>query len=296
MAKKRRSSKTRKQASVKLNWNNKTLEKVARYFLYSEGRLSKDQIIEIGNQTLFHKLKSGGYIEEVKNTDKGVFKTTEKLRNQYKTNIDAKARFSGSGSTEHSKGVYNIVKILPHSIIMDGKIQTEEDLKDEFKKLKKKKEFKASVASYREKLNTDKINLIDKYKKELQNTPKNRQALLKAHYIKEIEKIDYRLKVLDDKKRGVSHSDFRVIATKEQAEEILRNLQEERDRFEDIYYINQFDKAIDKLQNIIIKAEPTQEIRINFEVITKNYEARDIIAKENYEVITGQEMIFLPTY
>ncbi|WFA09589.1 hypothetical protein [Tissierella sp. Yu-01] len=293
---KRRSSKAQKQSKVKLNWNNKTLEKVARYFLYSEGRLSKDQIIEIGNQTLFHKLKSGGYIEEVKNTDKGVFKTTEKLRNQYKTNIDAKVRFSGSGSTEHSKGVYNMVKILPQSIIMDGKLQTEEDLKEEFKKLKKKKEFKASVTSYREKLNTDKLNFMANYKKELQNTPKNRQALLKAHYTKEIEKIDYRLKVLDDKKRGISHSDFRVIATKDQAEEILKNLQEERDRFEDAYYINQFDKAIDKLQTIIGRAEPTQEIRINFEIVTKNYEARDIIAKENYGIITGQEMIYIPAY
>ncbi|WP_353096108.1 hypothetical protein [Tissierella praeacuta] len=296
MSKRRRSTKTRKQASVKLNWNNKTLEKVARYFLYSEGRLSKDQIIEIGNQTLFHKLKSGGYIEEVKNTDKGVFKTTEKLRNQYKVNIDGNTRFSGSGSTEHSKGVYNVVKLLPVDIIMKGNIQTEEDLKDEFKKLKKKKEFKASITSYREKLNSNKINLTTNYKKELQNTPKDRQALLKAHYTKEIEKVDYILKVLDDKKRGVSHSDFRVIATKDQAEEILKNLQSERDRHEDNYYINQFDKAIDKLQNIISRTEPTQEIKINFEVVTKNYEARDIIAKENYEVIAGQEMIFIPAY
>ncbi|MDU5082840.1 hypothetical protein [uncultured Tissierella sp.] len=292
----RRSTKARKQASVKLNWNNKTLEKVARYFLYSEGRLSKDQIIEIGNQTLFHKLKSGGYIEEVKNTDKGVFKTTEKLRNQYKVNVDSNARFSGSGSTEHSKGVYNIVKLLPQNIIMQGKIQTEEDLKDEFKKLKKKKEFKTNVTSYREKLNSDKINLIAKYKKELQGTPKSRQALLKAHYTKEIEKIDYRLKVLGDTKRGISHSDFRVIATREEAEELLINLQLERDKFEDSYYIARFDRAIDKLQNIISGAEPTQEIQINFEIITKNYEARDIIAKENYEVVTGEEMIFLPAY
>ncbi len=292
---KRRSSKTRKQASVKLNWSNKTLEKVARYFLYSEGRLSKDQIIEIGNQTLYQKLKAGGFIEEVK-TDKGVFKTTEKLRNHYKVNIDSNARFSGSGSTEHSKGVYNIIKLIPTNIIMEGKIQTEEDLKDEFKKLKKKKEFKASIASYREKLNTEKLNLMAKYKKELQNAPKSRQALVKAHYTKEIEKIDYRLKVLDDKKRGISHSDFRVIATRDQAQEILRNLQEERDRFDDSYYINRFDKAIEKLQNIINRAEPTQEIKINFEIVTKNYEARDIIAKENYEIVTGQEMIFIPAY
>lgn len=293
---KRRSTKARKQASVKLNWNNKTLEKVARYFLYSEGRLSKDQIIEIGNQTLFHKLKSGGYIEEVKNTDKGVFKTTEKLRNQYKVNVDSNARFSGSGSTEHSKGVYNVIKLLPQNIIMQGKIQTEEDLKDEFKKLKKKKEFKANITNYREKLNTDKFNLMAKYKKELQDTRKNRQALLKAHYSKEIEKIDYILKVLDDKKRGISHSDFRVMTNKDQAEEILKNLQLERDRFEDNYYINQFDKAIDKLQNIISRAEPTQEIKLNFEIVTKNYEARDLLAKENYEIITGQEMVYIPAY
>lgn len=296
MSKKRRSSKSKKQANVKLNWNNKTLEKVARYFLYSEGRLSKDQIIQIGNKTLFHKLKSGGFIEEVKNTDKGIFKTTEKLRNQYKVNVDSNAKFSGSGSTEHSKGVYNVIKMLPIDIVMKGNIQTEEFLKDEFKKIKNKKVFKTNLLNYKKKLNKDKNNLIDKYNKKLPSTPKDKQALLKAHYSKETEKIDYTLKVLDDNKRGISHSDFRVNATKGQAEEILKSLQEQRDKFEESYYIERFNIAIDKLQNIILKSGISEKIRLNFEIVTKSYEARDIIAKENYEIITGQEMIFLPAY
>lgn len=291
----KRSTKAKKQAGVKLNWSNPTLEKVARFFLYSEGRLTKDQIIEIGNQTLFQKLKSGGFIEEVKNTDKGIFKTTEKLKNQYKSNVDANAKFTGSGSSNHSRGVFNIIKMLPGDIVMKGNIRTEEFLKDEFKLLKKRKQFKENQANYRDKLNKERTNLIAQYKKEKISTPANKQAILKAQYSKEIEKIDYRLKIFNDKK-GISPADFRVIATKDQAEEILKNLQDQRDRFDKAYYINQFDKAIDKLQSMISKAEPTKTININFEVITDTYEAKDIIAKENYEITTGEEMIFIPAY
>lgn len=295
MAKTRRSSKARKQANVKLNWKNKTLEKVARYFLYSEGRLSKDQIIEIGNQTLYQKLKAGGYIEEVKNTDKGIFKTTDKLRSQYKVNIDSNARFSGSGSTEHSKGVYNVINLLPNNIIMEGKIQTEEYLKDEFKMLKREEEFKTNLQSYKDKLHNDKIELTTKYHKDLENTQEDKKALLKAEYLKEVEQIDYKLKILNDKNRGISNPDFRVIALRDQTEEILRNLRNERDTLDSNYRINQFNEAIAKIETIISKTE-TREISLNFEVITKNYEARDIIAKENYEIITGQEIIYIPSY
>ena len=296
MARKRRSSKSRKQSKVKLNWNNKTLEKVARYLLYSEGRLSKDQIIEIGNQTLFYRLKSGGYIEEVKNTDKGIFKTTDKLRSQYKTNIDANARWSGSGSTEHSKGVYNVINLLPENIIMEGKIQTEEFLKDEFKMFKRQEEYKTNLQNYKNKLNSDKMELVAKYNKDLKETPIDRQALLKASYDKKIEQIDYRLKVLNDNNRGISNPDFRVIASRDQTKEILENLRNERDNIDNANKIDRFNIAINKIENIISRVGATQEIQLNFEVITENYEARDIIAKENYEVITGQEMIYIPTY
>lgn len=296
MAKKRRSSKARKQANIKLNWKNKTLEKVARYFLYSEGRLSKEQIIEIGNQTLYQKLKAGGYIEEVKNTDKGIFKTTDKFRNQYKVNIDSNARFSGSGSSEHSKGVYNVINMLPDGIIMEGKIHTEEFLKDELKIFKREMEFKTNLQNYKDRLNNDKMELTTKYNNDLKNTPEDKQALLKAGYLKEVEQIDYRLKVLNDNKRGISNPDFRVIASRDQAKEILCNLRNERDTLDSRHKVNKFNEAIGRIQNIISRSETTREISLNFEIITDNYEARDIIAKENYEIITGQEMIYIPTY
>ncbi|MGF7058669.1 hypothetical protein [Brassicibacter mesophilus] len=285
MAKKRRSGSARRKAKQKANWKREENKLLGRQFQYGENILHKDDIIRLVGKNEYYILKKGGYLEAIQNAEKGHFKSTEKFRREFKLHVDGKAKFGGSGSTVHAKGVNNIINILPDKAKLEGRVSNETELKDEFKQLKTTDAYKIALKEEKERLENQIKQIENDYRA---------HKIDEATYLIDRRNTRNDLKIINDNKRGVSHSDFRVKLTRNEAEETLERLRDERLKVSESYR-KQFDKAIVKMENIISRSTTTS-IELNIEIVTANYEYKDIKAKENYETLTGKEIIYLPAY
>lgn len=151
--------KTKTKKKWKPNWKSPIIKELGDLFLFSEGRLTKQKIIETVGEDIYKNLKDYGFIVEVKSSkNPDVMKTTMRFRKGYNTYIDPTAKWSGTGSTNHSKGMAMIYSLLPSTVKKDRRIECENKLKEELKKLK---EDKITKMKYRE--------MGQKYNKEVYN-------------------------------------------------------------------------------------------------------------------------------
>jgi len=285
MPKKRRSGSARRKAKNKANWQREENKLLGRQFQYGENILHRDDIINIVGKNEYYNLKKGGYLEAIQKAEKGHFKSTEKFRKEFKLHVDGKAKFGGSGSTVHAKGVNNIIKLLPDKVKLEARVSNEVELKEEFKKIKATEAYRMALKEERERLENQLKKIENDYRA---------HKIDEATYLIDRRNTRNDLKIINDNKRGVSHSDFRVKLTRNEAEETLERLRDERLKVKENHR-KQFDKAITKMEKMISKSTTTS-IEINVEIVTANYEYKDIKAKENYETLTDKEIIYLPAY
>ena len=269
-----------KTKNILLNWNNKTLERLANHLHYSEGRMSKENIISTGTKTLFYQLKKGGYIEEVSHS-KGVFKVTDKFKRQYNTHIHPEARWGGSGSNYHAEGMNQIIKMLPTQVVEEHRIQTEEMLKEQFKIERTTKEYNERLAGLKESYSLQREELVQAFQK---------GEISKGEYVLQEERITFQESVLKSEK-PVSVADLSVQLHKEELE-VFREALLSRVQ-EDAHNQRIWENAANQLQHIEYTTQ--EQVEVCIEVITDQYSSTHIQTKLNYQMLCQKLVILVPS-
>jgi len=286
-------SKKAKNSSNKLNWKNDKLTAIGRNFQFSDGRLTKEDILQISNQTLFTKLKSGGYIKEVENGSGDSFKTTDKFRKEYKLNVDSKESWKGSGGSTHTQGMAKMAKLVPREVITAGNFKTGETLKNEFDSLKNRQAFKQEANKMREDKRQEIIQREQLYKSQLDSAVSDKQKLYyEGKYKVDSQKLQKELKVLNSK-NAFSVPDTKITLTRDQAEEMLDNLRNSFDQYHQRNH-EMIQEAVHKLEQTIEQTQG-QSIEISIEVCTENYSFEDKCSHNNYEQATNSPTLYLPS-
>lgn len=284
-----------KSSSNKLNWNNSKVNSIGKHFLFSDGRLSKDDILRLGNQTLLTKLKSVGYIKEIDTAEKGIFKTTDKFRKEYKIHNDSRCDWKSSGGSTHAKGMSKLSKIVPQKVIDEGRFLTGESLKNEFEKCKGGKAFKQEAQRLLDEKRQEVSVREASLKIQLENAKSEKQAnYFKAISNSEIKMLQMELKTLEEKGfKGYSAPDIRLNISRDEAEQMLDTLKNSfgqyHQRNHEMIHI-----AVQKLEHVIEHSE-TEMISVSVEVFTDSYKYEDKCSHVNYEKATGNTTIYLPS-
>ena len=269
-----------KTKSVPLNWNNKTLGKLANHLHYSEGRMSKENIIATGTKTLFYQLKKGGYIEEV-NHSKGVFRVTDQFKRQYNIHIHPEARWGSSGSTYHAEGMNQIIRMLPTQVVEEHRIQTEEMLKEHFKIERVTKEYNERLELLKERYRLQREELAQGLQK---------GELSKGEYILKEEKINFQEKVLESD-NAVSVADLSVQMCREEVQAFREALLSRAQ--EDVHHQRAWESAAAQLQHIEYTTQ--EQVEVCIEVTTDQYSSTHIQTKLNYQTLCQKLVILVPS-
>jgi len=269
---------TRKQsAKNKIKFGNKKAVDVARNFLFRDGRMTKEDIIGISNKTMFYKLKAGGYIEQVKNAEVGIFKTTGRFREQYKREVDASAKWKGSGSTGHANGFRILAGMVGEKAIAEGRFESSESCKDRVDSVKKTAEFRNKAEQ-----------MVQTKEKQLE------EALASAKDPKTIALLEKQLsKLTEHNYKGFSAPDARVFLERQEAEQMVEKM---REYSKECHHSvrDQWEQASQKLEQII-RVTTTKQIAVSIEVYTGNYKGMDKYSHEAYEEVTEEMTIYVPS-
>ena len=273
----------------KTNFNNPKVKSLIRYMELSENRLSKTDILEIANKDILYQLRNEGYIKE---TEQNCYKATKKLTS--KMEKDHAETFGRSSSKAHSKRVYESTKLLPRKVILERNFKTGKELEQEFKRYQKTDTYKSAYQERLTNLITTKGNLRD-YHSKIQRSDLSKSTKLQ-------ENIDYQASN-DELNRsiGILRSnkicnvpDYSFTCSYEDSIAYCNKLKEYQSTLEkNTKEYRIYQEAIEKTTTILTAYEPDQSITWSVEIITNSYSAVDIERHQNYELFTGQTVIYL---
>lgn len=258
-------------------------------FAISEGRMSKDSIMEIGNKELFYRMKNNGFIKE---TSKGsnVFKVTPKL--QRLTEQTTGISYSNGCSSKHSAKIGKALTFIPQEAISEGRFSTGQMLKQEMSAFKQTSSYERAIR----KLQTDILH----QEKQLQN---DYQTYLTGN-ITNTERyqaqIDYQADIAHiQMKKEVAFSDtplfipdLCVNVSQDEAEQILQNMTDQLERIP-----NECKEAVFLEQNVaklttILQTEQTS-YDLYLEIVTDSYGRAELERHHNYESIMNREVLYI---
>ncbi len=278
-----------KNKGKSLNLRNKKVIDVINTFGIAEGRLSKEEIYAISNKDVFYKLKNGGFIKETAKGS-GVFKATGKL----KTLVGKTQGISfGNGcSNRHSKAITKATNYFSKDIVNQGRFKSGHSLKKEMDSFKTTGKYQKKVNSIKQSINSRRNSLGQAYK--------NRISSSKTHYEQYQAKMDYRseAKRLDMQYEIINSSnpvfipDLMIQASRDEAQELLDNIQARYDEIDDGREKRFLYDDIEKLQTMI-NTTNTETIEIYLEVVTDSYGQAKLEHHYNYENIMDRPVIYL---
>ena len=271
---------------------NTSLLKVGYGSMLADGKLSRDNIIEMGSKTLFGQLKNDGFIKET--SEKGVFKTTDKFQKQFSSLIGESKNFGGSTSGEvHQRLVSDIVSKIPESALLRNDFKNGNQLSTENRQNKKTPEFQSKLNELKQDVYAQqRANEQSRIDAERLSGTQKVQALI--NYQDKKSELEMREKVLNDNKRGISAPDFQFTLTKSEVNEFIDNLRELEQREEYYSQKEQWEESIARLQQYVME-QTTETVEIYTEVIDSNYRTRDILSKEYYSQVYNTPVFMFET-
>lgn len=270
---------SKKNTSLNLR-NPKQLDLIYT-FAISEGRLSKDSILQIGNKELFYRMKNNGFIKE---TQKGsnVFKATSKLHTL--TEKATGISYGNGCSTKHSAKIGKALTYLPREIITEGRFTSGQMLKKEMSSFKQSPSYEKAITGLQ---------------KDILQTGQQIQATYQTQNSYQA-KIDYKANMLlYQMKKEVAFSetplfipDFHINASRSEAEQILQNMSDQRTQFnegtKEFIFLG---KNVEKLQQML-QTEQTS-YQIYFEAVTDSYGRQELERHHNYETVFQREVLYI---
>lgn len=261
----------------KFNQHNKTEMNLIRHLVYGEGLIRHDAFLEIANKTLLSRYKAANLIRQKPDAEKGVYMITDKFKQCYKSQIEPRHAFSGSGSMKHSEILHNIIKILPR----DVHITSGETLKQELEQLQKTAEYQQKERILREEYREQR-EICRNEVREAPNAMERYEALTRFNLYNRLSSMD----------KLCSAADMRVSLNREQVDQLLttlfdRHLNEELTQREERFVSH----AIRTLQQI--QTNSTETItEVLIEAVSDSYGTIQIEQKLNTSSVLSTPIIF----
>lgn len=278
-----------KNKNQSLNLRNPKQMDVLNSFAISEGRLSKEDIYAIGNKDIFYRMKNGGFIKEtVKGS--GVFKATSKLKG-----LVAKTEgiaFGNGCSNKHSKAITKATQYLPKEIVTQGRFKSGQSLKSEMDSFKQSGKYHRKVEHIKQGISDRRNSIKQQYQSKVNSgISRFEQYQAKLDYRNEMKQTDIQSEIINSS-NPVFIPDFMIQATRDEAQEILENLQARYDETEDDRERSFLRDDIEKMQ-MMIDTATTDPIDIYVEIVTDSYGNAKLERHRNYETIMDRPVIYL---
>lgn len=289
------SKKTTSYRPTNFSTKNTSLLRVGYSSMLADGKLSRENIIELGSKTLFGQLKNDGLIKET--SEKGVFQTTEKFKNQFSEMIGDSRNFGGSTSGElHQRLVSDIVTKIPESSLLRGDFKNGNQLATENRQNKKTSEFRAKVYELKQEVAAALEKATTEYQAVIGREGVSDLDRTKAEldYFHRKDELEMQQRVLEDSKRGISAPDFQFTLTKAEANEFIESLRELEEREEYSKHREQWEESIAKMESYVSSCE-AEIIEIYTEIIDSNYSRNQIQSKEFYSRVYEKPVFYFST-
>lgn len=278
--------KTKNKSRDKVNFSNPKVQTIVSYLHLGENRISKSEIMTLGNKDVFYALKNSGYIKQL---SKDEFHGTSKLHSYVKRTDGT--HFSSSASSSHSRAVRDSLSLLPSSVLARRSYRSSTDTERYFEK------NVMPTQQYKEEL----YRMKQDYKEELRNIESayaDTQSEQQSDYEKFCSRMDYihdreavtsRMEWLEDKTYLIP--DYQITLTQDELSQYINNLSDYRDSLDmDSKSYSFYSESIEKLQGL---SAVEGEITISVEVITDSYGQREFQLHQNFEQLSHTPQIYL---
>lgn len=277
-----------------INTNNKREMELIKALVNTEHYITEEQFLEIGNKSIMSRWQRSGYIQEVKD---GLYSTTEAFFRECRHKTTPAIKTSGSGSPEHSEGIVNAIRLLPSLPFQDDKgerlIQNSQEIKDDFKDYRKENytDYLAKDSEIRQEWFRQLQSAQDAYIRAM--AAKDSKAIAEAYKaLQRAERLYQRAE--DTNKQIVSTPDLTVRMDAHELREYAQNLREHQAEMTHYRVREQYEKAIQRVEQISRSITTGQRVEIAIEITTEHYTPVDVAMHEAYTEFTGTEVIFVP--
>ena len=278
---------------VNFSKKNNSLIRFGQAAMLSSGILSRENIIDLSNKTLFGQLKNEEYIQET--SEKGVFRTTEKFEKKWSEYTGDVRMFGGTTSGEqHQRLVSDIVSKVPDSTLFSGSFKNGNVIATETKQYKETTAYKNDLNMLRKQVTNELRDLESDYQSKMDSTSNSlEKASIKAEYLEQKGVLTMHDQVLHSKK-PISAPDFQISINTSECESFFNAIRELEQDEHYSRYKDQWEDNIDKMQEYVSSSEE-DVVTLNIEVIDRNYSARDIYQKEVWGCLNSQPVFYLRT-
>jgi len=271
----------------KVNFSNPKVAKICTFLQLGENKITKQEILTLGNKDIFYQLKNSGYIQQ---SSKGEFKGTSKLHT-YVKKTDGR-HFSSSASSSHSKAVRDSLSLLPSSVLERKSYSSSADIERHFeKKVKPTQQYKEELYRMKQELKEELRQIEDAYAQtRTEQLSDYDRYCAKMEYLHDKDSVTSRREWLEDKTYLIP--DYQISLTQDELSQYIDNLSDYRDNLDaDSKAHSLYTESIEKLQVLSSAAEG--EITISIEVITDSYGQRELQLHQNFEQLSQTPQIYL---
>lgn len=288
----RKAKKTSSYRPTNFSMKNTSLLSVGNAFILAEGKLSRDNIVDLSSKTLFGQLKTDNLIKET--NEQGIYEVTSKFKSEFSRLTGDSRSYGGSGAGEiHSGTVSNLTAAIPKDALINGDYKNGNQLLTENRQNKKTPEFKDKINELKQEVYAaQRQNEID-YRASMSNPSLSDVERTKAEidYFYKKDDLEMKENVLNDK-RNVSSPDMEISLTRSQAYEYIENLRELKEEYSK--YNDEWEETISQMESYITVTEE-EIITFDIEVIDSNYTRNQIQAKEYYSRVYEKPVFYFKT-
>lgn len=271
----------------KVNFSNPKVRKIVSYLELGENRITKQEILNLGNKDVFYQLKNSGYIQQ---SSKGEFKGTSKLHSYIKK-TDGR-HFSSSGSSSHAKSVRDSLSFLPSSVLERKSYSSSADAERYFeKKVKPTQQYKEELYRMKQELKEEMQQIESVYaSSQTEQQTDFEHFSSRMDYLHNKELVTSRIEWLED--RTYLIPDYQVTLRQDELSQYIETLSDYRDTLDtESKAYSLYTESIEKLQ--VLSSEVEGDITISIEVITDSYGQRELQLHKNFERLSAVPQIYL---
>ena len=279
-----------KKKNVKLNLRNSKQLDVIRYFHLTEGKMSRQDIIDLSNKEIFYKMKNNSYIVEIKKNS-GIFKATEKLK-KLSADLDGE-KYTNGCSAKHSKKILEAVtSYVPKEVIEEKRFQSGTALRQEMQQFKSSPQYERKLGQMIKDNLWEKQQIEEHYRQRLLQSESQTEKLQAGiDYRKDVEQNQFQGEILRSD-NPLFIPDFSVTVSRRELEEMYQKMEENREQLgvgkeKDYLTLN-----VQKIERLLeTMTEPAMEIF--WEIVTDSYGRAELQRHENYRQMMNREILYI---
>ena len=270
----------RKKNKVKsLNLRNPKQMDVINLFAVSEGRVSRQDIVSVGNKEILYRMLNLGYIKETVNGS-GIYKATPKLKSFTQAAIGKS--YSNGCSNKHSRTMSKVATtVIPKTVLTEGRFAGQNEIKSRMDSFKASNHYSRGLQTMRNQVKSDYSSCKKRYE-----SSTNYQQRLDSR--KDLNSAEMRLNVINSDNPCFT-PDMEITITRAEAEQMLqtvRELEESSDgREHSLMCQNE-----EKLEQMLSGTSET--FTVGVEIVTENYCNEELYRHQVYEILTGEQVLY----